>query len=381
MQAGTSPSRARWIGLLLAVSLAACSKKRESASAPALRPAAEVADVASPDRATGASSAPSAASAAGVSPVGLVAQRPAAFDGCALVAEPLRVPGGKRIVAIGDVHGDFTAVAAALRAAGAVDGAGGWSGGDLIVVQTGDILDRGNDEQQILDWMERLEGEAKAAGGALYWLLGNHELMNGAGDFRYVTDGGYRDFEDVAGLDRAAVARAPASAQARAAAFLAQLAGPYAKVLAGQPTVLIVGDTVFSHAGVIEEWVDRLDGVNLENRCWLSGQLPARGTSALLDDGSPVWTRAWGYAPADCAALRRVLGQLGAARMVVGHTPQLEGISSDCDGALWRIDVGMSAHYGGPVQVLELRDGAARALAAAKAEPQPGAPRSLRAPR
>jgi len=53
-----------------------------------------------------------------------------------------------------------------------------WIGGELVVVQTGDILDRGDDEQAILDLLFRIEAEAKAAGGALVLLLGNHELMN-----------------------------------------------------------------------------------------------------------------------------------------------------------------------------------------------------------
>jgi hypothetical protein len=40
--------------------------------------------------------------------------------------------------------------------------------------------------------------------------------------------------------------------------------------------------------------------------------------------------------------------------MVVGHTVQNQGITSACDGALWRIDVGLARLYGGPIEVLEL---------------------------
>ena len=40
--------------------------------------------------------------------------------------------------------------------------------------------------------------------------------------------------------------------------------------------------------------------------------------------------------------------------MVVGHTVQQAGITSACDGAVWRIDVGLASHYGGPIEVLEL---------------------------
>ncbi|MND07135.1 hypothetical protein D3C83_289340 [compost metagenome] len=42
--------------------------------------------------------------------------------------------------------------------------------------------------------------------------------------------------------------------------------------------------------------------------------------------------------------------------MVVGHTPQPRGINAVCDGKLWRIDVGLAKHYGGPIEVLELAD-------------------------
>jgi hypothetical protein len=49
-----------------------------------------------------------------------------------------------------------------------------------------------------------------------------------------------------------------------------------------------------------------------------------------------------------------VLGALGAKRMVVGHTVQQRGITDACEGTLWRIDVGLAAYYGGPIEVLEI---------------------------
>ena len=52
-----------------------------------------------------------------------------------------------------------------------------------------------------------------------------------------------------------------------------------------------------------------------------------------------------------------VLARLGGTRMIVGHTPQRGGITSDCGGKLWRIDVGLAAHYGGVIEVLEISAG------------------------
>jgi len=274
--------------------------------------------------------------------------------GCSIAALPLRLPAPKRLVAIGDLHGDLGATRAALRAAGAIDERDRWAGGDLVVVQTGDVLDRGDDERAILDLVARLEGEARAAGGAFVLLLGNHELMNGAGDFRYATPAGAHDFDGAA--DASSVpSKIPADARSRFAALGA--GGTYARRLAAHAVIAIVGDTVFSHAGVLGGWAARVDEVNQSARCWMDGQTPGP-PAALTSDDSPVWTRAAGGDGVDCAAVRAALGALHAQRMVIGHTVQPGGITSACKGAVWRIDVGLARAYGGPIQVLELAAGA-----------------------
>ncbi len=274
--------------------------------------------------------------------------------GCSLTPVPLRYPAAARIVAVGDLHGDLRATRGALVAAGAIDSKDAWIGGPLVVVQTGDVLDRGDDEQAILDLFKRLERESAAAGGAFIALLGNHELMNAAGDFRYVTPGGMGDFDDAKGLDRSRWSQVREEMQGRVAALAP--GGVYARYLARHAVIAIVGDTVYSHAGVLGEWVTQLDALNTSARCWLDGQAGTISDppAALTADDGPVWTRAYGVDPPDCVGLAAALEALGAARMVVGHTPQQAGITSACNGALWRIDVGLAAHYGGPIEVLEV---------------------------
>nr|HEX4312719.1 metallophosphoesterase [Kofleriaceae bacterium] len=287
-------------------------------------------------------SAPSHATAAVGSVGSSAASAPAAVSvaGCTLTPHALRTPAPKRLVAIGDIHGDIAAARAALHAAGATSQDDHWIGGDLVVVQTGDILDRGNDESAILEMFARLATEAHDAGGAVIQLVGNHELMNAAHDFRYVTPGGHQDF----GGDRAG-----------------QLGpgGAWAKRLADHDAIAIVGDTVFSHAGVVGEWAAHVDQANLETRCWLAGQTQQVAT-LLTSDDSPVWTRALGMpGQTDCKLVDDALAKLGAKRMVVAHTVQKDGITSDCDGKLWRIDVGMTKMFGGPIEVLEIKAAAA----------------------
>jgi hypothetical protein len=116
--------------------------------------------------------------------------------------------------------------------------------------------------------------------------------------------------------------------------------------------IAIVGDSVISHAGVLGEWTTRVDAVNLEARCFLDGQ--GARPSSLDAESSPVWTRALGGANVDCSALGAALHALGAKRMIVAHTVQEAGITSACDGAVWRIDTGLARVYGGKIQVLEI---------------------------
>jgi hypothetical protein len=265
----------------------------------------------------------------------------------ASAAPPLRRrPAAERVVALGDLHGDLDATLAALRAAGAVDEAGHWRGGRLVVVQTGDQLDRGDQEEALLDALDRLAREAATAGGAVVVLNGNHELMNAAGDFRYVTPAGFDDF---------------GGAAARRAAFAP--GGPFAVRLAERSIYAIVGDTLFVHGGVLPAHVDAgLERLDAEARAWLRGErteLPA----VLVDPESPIWTRRYALPDGvDCAAAKAVLAGLELRRMVVAHTVQEHGIGAVCDGAVWRIDVGLARHYGGPIEVFELQGDDARVV-------------------
>ncbi len=302
------------------------------------------------------------AAPASASPAQKSASAPAVAEGPAAPASPVaavktRVEGAPRIVAFGDVHGDLQATLAALRLAGAIAPDGeSWIGGALVLVQTGDQLDRGDDERAILELFDRLAKEAAAAGGAFHILNGNHELMNAAGDLRYVTPGGFADFARVPGLklNDPRFASAPEVVRPRLAAFAP--GGPYARMLATRPTVLVVGDTVFAHGGVLPEHVSYgLEKINQEVQRWLLGQV-ATPPAITSGENSPVWTRDYSMAPdaEDCATLDRALAAIPAKRMVVGHTVQIEGVKSACDGKVWLVDVGMAKHYGGSPAVIEI---------------------------
>lgn len=269
---------------------------------------------------------------------------------------PTRLPAAPRIVAMADWHGDLDAARNALRLAGAINEQDRWIGGDLVVVQTGDQLDRGDQEQAILDLLDRLADEAAATGGAVHALLGNHELMNVDGDFRYVTDGGWADFAD-AGIafdpTDTSLTQLPPEHRARAAAF--RPGGPYALMMADRNVAVIIGRNLFVHGGILPAHLEYgLERLNNETRAWLRGDGPEPAIYAAKDD--PVWARHYSDAPdsTDCALLDEVLSELDCDRMFVGHTVQEDGVTAFCDDCAWCLDTGAAAHYGGTVQVVEI---------------------------
>lgn len=261
----------------------------------------------------------------------------------------------KRVVAIGDVHGDLDAARKALQIAGVLEGDSKWIGGETIVVQTGDQLDRGDDEPEILALLVTLAEQAEAAGGELVVLNGNHEIMNAMGDLRYVTKEGFTDFEGSKNEDLSAdeLKDVPEFALGRISAFTP--GGEMAGILAERDVAVVVERTAFVHGGLLPEYARQLETINAETKQWLSGERERPPQAVVAPDG-PVWSRHYSDKPdaTDCALLDEALTALDADRMVVGHTVQPQ-VTSACDGKVWMVDVGMAAHYGGKPAALEIR--------------------------
>ncbi len=86
-------------------------------------------------------------------------------------------PDSRPLYAIGDIHGYLVELDAALRAAGLTDVDGAWSGGTARVWFLGDFTDRGPDGIGVIDRIRGLAEQAKASGGEVRALLGNHEML------------------------------------------------------------------------------------------------------------------------------------------------------------------------------------------------------------
>jgi len=186
-----------------------------------------------------------------------------------------------RIVAIGDVHGAGDAFVSILQRAGLIDASRKWIGGNTIFVQTGDLLDRGQDVRAILDLLMALEPEASAAGGRLQSLLGNHEIMNLLGETRDVAPEVFQKFADAQSEARReqafqSVAKLSGDKPLDKGEWLAahppgyleyrdalSPSGVYGKWLRSKPMLAQIGGTVFMHGGINPEFTtDSLDNIN-----------------------------------------------------------------------------------------------------------------------
>ncbi|MFZ5480066.1 MAG: metallophosphoesterase [Myxococcota bacterium] len=258
---------------------------------------------------------------------------------------PARLPAPDRLVAVGDLHGDPAATLAVLQLAGLVDDAGAWRGGDDWLVVTGDYTDRGPDSKGVMATLRRLQREAEAAGGKALILLGNHEVMNMTGDWRYVSEG------DLAGYGGAEPRRAAFAPTGEDGAWLRSL-----------DVVAQVGGTVFAHGGVDARWAEvGVRGINALAKAAVAG----KGPPEVLGSDGPLWNRAYllGDPVTSCAELDRALVALSADRMVVGHTTQDSGrVAERCGGRLFGIDTGISAHYGGHLAALAIEGARATPL-------------------
>ena len=299
-----------------------------------------------------------------------------------------------RIVAVGDLHGDYDVWLAIARAARLIDGGGHWAGGKAVFVQTGDIVDRGGDSLRIVHHLQQLEREAKKAGGQVIVLIGNHEAMIMTGDLRYTAPGEFAAFVDSQSAKRrdalfdrdrkfieatfrkedkslsAAAIRDRWYRQTPLGMIEHQQAwsasGELGKWMLLHKAVVQVGDTIFVHGGISPAYAPISDAA-INRR--VVDAIAARETepSSIINDPlGPLWYRGMAGLPPETAdgskpiqesvsaQLDRLLPLRRARRIVIGHTPILSGVTVLENGRLARIDSGNSRAYGGRPGYLEI---------------------------
>lgn len=255
----------------------------------------------------------------------------------------------RNIIAIGDVHGDYNAVVQSLLITRVVNIKLNWIAGNSILVQMGDILDRGgrgttykdeDSEIKIIYLFKRLKKQAKKKGGDVVCLIGNHELLNFQGIFDYCSPMGIKRF---------------GSKKNRRDFYK-----PGNKMAISMTTlfkaIYKIGPWVFVHGGIRSLLSKKysIDYINNLMNQYLLGNIKLEKTKEFqelfLDENSILWYRGFSDRKVPCSSLKKSLDNMDAKYMVVGHTPQ-DCINSKCNNSIWRIDTGMSEAFGKRVDV------------------------------
>lgn len=303
-----------------------------------------------------------------------------------------------RIVAVGDLHGNYSGFHRILLKAGLIDRRDRWIAEDTHLVQLGDILGRGGEPGKIFRLLKRLEQEAPAFGSKVHVLLGNHEAMSMSGMLVYNTLEEFRDLAEEDLLEPFLDGSAPedrrpgrAGVDARVGRRL-ELAGcrefrdslaPEGRVghwLALHDTAVSINGCLFVHGGLNRRYglmpLDRLN--ESVRRGFFSARedgpdsgadWSAVGGEIMLRKDGPQWNRELTLRPDSDKQrmLEEVLEYHACARMVVGHTPtscvdpeKAGRILPLYGGRLYCVDTGIGKAYGGKLSSLRIEGGEVR---------------------
>lgn len=209
---------------------------------------------------------------------------------------------------VGDIHGACDKLRSLLLQAGLIDEDDSWQGADARLVFLGDYLDRGPQGLDVIRLIRRLEPQARAAGGQITALLGNHEVMFLAAlHFRASDPGdtlGFRDYW----LSNGGQETDAAQVQVSDLAWLRE-----------RPALAHAGSWLLTHAdslfylrlGRSVAAVNRQVGA-------LLGSSDAKVWSSFMN----VFADRFAFTfPNGQSAAAEILGALGGARLVHGHTP------------------------------------------------------------
>jgi len=296
---------------------------------------------------------------------------------------PSIFPAQKKIVVLGDIHGDFELVKQCLLLGGVINKKNKWIGKETIVVSIGDQNDsfRPNqfsttnrvpmqndkpDDVKILKFFTSLDKQAQKDGGRVISLLGNHELMVVNGDNSYASNANIMNFleEEDDGLssdekyERALERRIRAFAPGNE---LAEFLG------CTRLSAVKIGTNLFVHGGFVPEYLskaeidspEKLVVFNTFVRRYLLNKIRGPIVKDLISGSSksPFWNRKFGTALPDLSMdddlcekyLTPVLKIFQVGTMIIGHTIQFsknnEGINSTCDNGVQRVDFGGSSAF------------------------------------
>ena len=251
-----------------------------------------------------------------------------------------------KFVAISDIHGQYDLFKVLMKAHNVIDEEENWIYGDGHLVVVGDVFDRGDKVTETLWALFRLEKQAKAAGGKVHLLLGNHEFMILHGDIRYIHPK-YRFTTGSFGIEYPK---------------LYDQHTVLGKWLRSKNISTVINGIGFVHGGYSKEVLNTENSLKVLNNTFKEQVMDNEDLdeddddllSMLYFDNGPLWYR--GYANPDGFDLDQaeaILDTLGLERIVVGHT-SMPRIVPVHDGRIILIDSSIKFGKTGEVLVYEM---------------------------
>lgn len=269
------------------------------------------------------------------------------------------------VVGLGDLHGDILALISGLFLLNVINKQGSWIGKNAIVVQCGDLLSRYNrpdapcdsnvrEEVDMIQYMHALNKQARASGGRVLWVLGNHDasrILLGPHRKKYCMHVG----------NQAQGWSSPGHSYDQVF-YPGGWMGLYAARF-GALTIR-VHNVIFAHGGLTSRLVKKLfkltrapkgqffTKVNARFRAALRNpktKLPASFETVYFDrtwsEGSPTNKARNQKCIRDLKTMFALLGMPKTSCLVIAHTPQDRGTPVFCKGRVWRIDLRMSEAF------------------------------------
>ncbi len=303
----------------------------------------------------------------------------------------------ERIVAVGDIHGDYDNFVRILKETGMVNDETKWIGGGAHLVQTGDVMDRGPGAREAFDLLKKLEKEAPRHGGMVHVLLGNHEEANLVGyafdypsyiipeQFASFLPKAYRrsreksirkkyekeekpDIPLQQALNEYWMEMMQTDIEARRT-YLENFYDKYGKWLLKKNAVIKINDIIFVHGGISLKYSTwELQKINDQVRKEFTAIRHGVGLvpEIVYDSEGPLWFRGLVEWDEDSymTQVNTILNNLDAEHIVVGHTVRQDVLIKDSNPVLsrfnekvWGIDTGISDFYGGILSALRIQNG------------------------
>ncbi len=285
--------------------------------------------------------------------------------------------GVDQIVVVGDIHGDYDQFIKLLRSAKLINHKNKWTGGDTHLVQLGDVPDRGPDTLKIIEFLQKLEIQARRTKGYVHLLIGNHEAMNVYGDLYYVHPGEFEAFARPQSKDlrdffykntiEAIKTTLPEDEwpsfdedfksnweKEHPLGFIEhrwgwEPDGSIGEWVCEHDAVLKINDSLFMHGGIGPKFADwSIEKLNAQIQAELKDKQLKKKILAVDEDG-PLWYRglALNSESEESAHLENLLKKHDVKRIVIAHTTTDGTVIPRFNGRVILIDVGLSKAYGG----------------------------------